>query len=147
MAALTPYFANGDAVAVSSDGVTAGAAAYGTLLSEGTNLPDPEIQTEALMSGGALATGATLAPQLRVLRPESTVTEDLKAAVLDGTTRFFHITNRGQSKTFVYGPAYITAVYERGATGTPSRGSVIVGFNMAGDTPDDFFSVEDIASS
>ena len=141
MAALSPYFANGDTVAVSSDGVTATADAYGELLADGSTLPEFDIATEALMAGSAIATGATAAYTLRVLRAESSVTTDLETAVTDGTDRYFHITNRGGTKVFVLGPAKVTAAYERPPVGQ-SRGSVVVAFNVAGDVPSDFYTVE-----
>ena|SRR5690606_4260039 len=142
MATLAPYYNNADTVAVSADGETD--TAFGELMADGSTLPDPEIQTDALMDGRALGAGATAAYQIRVLGADDTVTTTLQTARDAGTDQYFHFTNRGGTRETVIGPAKVTAVYERPPTNTAQRGSVIVAFNVAGDNVDDFLTINTI---
>lgn len=144
MPSLSPYYNNADTVSVSSDGVTSGASAYGSLLEQGSDLPDFTVATEAMLDGRELATGSSAAYVIRVLNPDTTVTTDLQTARDDGTDRYFHFTNRSGGKVFVLGPALVTRADERPPTSTQARGSVIVAFNVAGDTPADFHTVETV---
>lgn len=144
MADLSPYYNNADEVLVSTDGVTSGATSFGDLMQEGSTLPDFEILEEALMDGRSLATGASAAYVIRVIQGDTTVQADLVTARDDGSDRYFHFYNRAGSKCFVVGPAKVTAAHERPPVGAPARGSNVIHFNVAGDTPGDFFTVETI---
>jgi|SRR5690606_31543888 len=144
---MTPYFLNAAAVAVSDDGVASGASDFGELLAEGSSLPDFEIATEALMSGQAVATGASAPYVIRVLNADDTVLADLQDAVRDGTDRYFHFTNRGGTRRFNLGPAKVTTAHERPPTGTAARGAALVAFNVAGDVPEDFYTVDDLTAT
>src|SRR5690606_28142644 len=144
---MDPYFSNAKSVAVSDDGVAAGASAFGELFAEGSTLPDIEATTEALMDGRSLATGATAAYVIRVLNPDDAVLADLQAAVNDGTDRYFHFTNRGGTRRFNVGPAKVTMATERPPVGAAARGSALVAFNVAGDVPGDFFSAANLETT
>lgn len=144
MADLAPYFLNADEVLHSTDGVTSTATSFGELLAEGSNLPDFEVATEALLDGRSLATGASAPYVLRVLNGDTTVFAALETAVSAGTDHYFHFLNRGGTKAFVLGPAKVTAAYERPPTTGAARGSYVVAFNVAGDVPGDFYAVEDV---
>ena len=144
------YFLNADQVSVSDDGVASGATAFGKLLAEGTTLPDLEHTTEAFMSGHNVATGASASYVIRVAPTETgfdTVLADLKDARFDGSDRYIHFTNRGGTRRFNLGPVKVTGADERPPTGTAARGAALVAFNVAGDSPEDFYSTDDLVTT
>jgi len=132
-------------VSVSPDGVEANADALGEVFTDGSSFPDGfEEQLDALADGRSLSAGKTAAYVLRILNAAEAVVTDLQTAEEEGSDRYFHLYNRSNTEVAVVGPAKVTGCDERPPGSGAQRGSVLVGFNVAGDVSRDFLEIRPI---
>jgi hypothetical protein len=106
----------------------------GMLADEGTEIPDPEVQTEAVGGGQAAAVGATMDVTLRVLTtgaaPAFVATLETYAKALTPVWVRVFGADAGYTE---YGPGIVTAVFAKGRTSEPRRSSAVVRVSLAGD--------------
>lgn len=112
----------------------------GTLADEGTDVGDPEVQTETVGGGKPLAVAATLGVPLRVLGDGGSWLATLQGYVLDGTEIYLRIYGANGTDYTQVGPVTVTKAHPKGRTTDPKRQSVLCMFGAAGETPDQFLS-------
>jgi len=114
----------------------------GEVMATGTTTPDNlAAQLDALADGRSLSAGKTAEYGLRVLNAESAAVALLQTAEEDGTDVWIFLINRSETQAAAFGPAKCTGTDERPPVLEPARDSILVGFNVAGDTGRDFLEI------
>ena len=105
----------------------------GTIADEGTDFPDPEVQTEGVASGSQASVGATHNPTLRILGTGGDWLTTLQGYVDDLTEIYVRVYSPNGQDYTQGGPYIVNAAFSKGRNTDPRRQSVIVQLSTSAD--------------